>query len=146
VAKSAPTDKGLDRMAADVVRSLPRVLQPANDDEREAIQWLIADKLSEGYPVGVVRQVLTADPPEYVKAKAAFIGHRLSTMAPWVPPARPAADTAALDEIRHRQAAQAGTAPPKSAAAARAAFEASRSRRPGTTTQQQEAGGGEAGS
>jgi hypothetical protein len=149
VAKSAPTgdlDPASVARARDIVVGLPMWLQPGDREERFLATQSIAAKLAEGYPPSVIRRELHGSPEEQVRSKPAFIAARLRKMGPWVPPARPAEDTAALDEIRHRQAAQAGTAPPKSAAAARAAFEASRGRRPGTTTQQQEAGGGEAGS
>jgi hypothetical protein len=131
-------------MARDVVARLPRWLQPGDEADRQAATVVIAVKLTEGYPVPVVLQELSGNPPgEPIAAKARFIGARLRRMAPWVPPARAATDRAALDEINARKARQAG-APAPDTTEARAAMAAARERARMPTTQQQEADGGPA--
>jgi hypothetical protein len=131
-------------MARDVVARLPRWLQPGDEADRQAATVVIAVKLTEGYPVPVVLQELSGNPPgEPIAAKARFIGARLRRMAPWVPPARAATDRAALDEINARKAQQAG-APAPDTTEARAAMAAARERARTPTTQQQEADGGPA--
>jgi hypothetical protein len=131
-------------MARDVVARLPRWLQPGDEADRQAATVVIAVKLTEGYPVPVVLQELSGNPPgEPIAAKAKFIGARLRRMAPWVPPARAATDRAALDEINARKAQQAGVPAPDTTEA-RAAMAAARERARTPTTQQQEVDGGPA--
>ena len=134
-------------MARDVVARLPRWIQPGDPVEWTMAADVIAPYIAQGYPVAVLARELSGnEPPEPIGAKPKFILARLRRMAPWVPPARPAADTSAVDEIRERQAQQAGTPPPPAAADARAAMAAARRRGAPSPKQQQETGGGTAGS